>query len=124
MFPRNAGTPPRIAVGAVVLIADGTVQTADVLVKVTPEGGGAAGSAGTISYVEGIVHYAPTQAETNYTAFTVTAYKAACIPATVSIVTTAVATAGTVSVLEKASTLDLSDTEKESVQSIATGGLS
>jgi hypothetical protein len=98
MYPRNAGTPPRIAVGAVVKIADGEVQTSDVLVKVTPEGGAAGASAGTISYVEGIVHYAPTQAETNYTAFTVVAYKADCFPASTTVVTGAGATAGKVTV--------------------------
>ena len=94
MYPKNAGTPPRISIGPVLLIADGTVQTADVLVKVTPEGGAAGASGGTISYVEGIVHYAPTQAETNYTAFTITAYKASCIPTSVTVVTTASSTAG------------------------------
>jgi hypothetical protein len=46
MYPMNATTPPRIAVGPVVLIADGTVQTSDVLIKVTPEGGGAGFLAG------------------------------------------------------------------------------
>jgi hypothetical protein len=96
MYPRNAATPPRISVGPVVLIADGTVQTATVLVKVTPEGGSAGASGGTISFVEGIVHYVPTQAETDFTAFTLTAHKADCIPATVTVVTTATATAGKV----------------------------
>jgi len=96
MYPRNAATPPRIAVGPVVLIATGAVQTSDVLIKVTPEGGAAAAGEGTTSYVEGIVHYVPTQAETNYTAFTVTAYKADCIPIAVTVVTTASATAGIV----------------------------
>lgn len=152
MYPRNAGTPPRIAVGPVVLIADGTVQTSAVTVSVTPEGGAAAGSAGTISYVEGIVHYAPTQAETNYTAFTVVAYKADCIPAAVTVITTASATAGIaivpdtqkvdvntwltgtpaaladtdklqVSVQHKLSTLDLTDTEKQAIIALVGGGI-
>ena len=94
MYPRNATTPPSFSIGAVVLIADGTVQESDVLIKVKPEGGSASAGGGTVDYVEGVVHYAPTQAETDYTAFTVTAYKADCLPAAVTIVTTASATAG------------------------------
>lgn len=94
MYPKNAASPERIAVGPVVQISDGAVQTADVLVKVMPQGGAAAGSGGTIGYVEGIVHYIPTQAETNYTSFMVIAYKTGCIPACVTVVTTASATPG------------------------------
>ncbi|TWU22463.1 hypothetical protein Pla52o_35190 [Novipirellula galeiformis] len=96
MYPRNNASPPRIAVGAVVQISDGAVQTADVLIKVTPEGGSASAGSGTTSYVEGVVHYVPTQAETNYTAFTVTAHKADCIPTGTTVVTTAASTAGQV----------------------------
>ena len=96
MYPRNAAAPERIAVGAVVLISDGTVQTATVLVKVMPQGGAAATGGGTIAYEEGIVHYTPTQAETNHASFVVLAYKAACIPVSMTVVTTASATAGTV----------------------------
>jgi hypothetical protein len=49
-----------------------------------------------VSYgsLSGIVYYTPTQAETDYTAFVVVAYKTGCIPASKSIVTSASATAG------------------------------
>jgi hypothetical protein len=96
MYPRNAATPPRMAIGAVVQISDGAVQTSGVSVTVRPEGGNAAAGDGTISYTEGVVHYVPTQAETNHVAFTVTAHKTGCIPATITVVTTASATAGQV----------------------------
>lgn len=96
MYPRNAASPERIAVGAVVLIADGTVQTSAVSITVVPQGGSTAAGGGTTSYEQGVVFYLPTQAETNYTSFIVTAYKASCIPVSVTVVTTASATAGKV----------------------------
>ena len=97
MYPRNAASPERIAVGAVVQISDGAVQTSGVSVKVMPQGGAAGAGGGTIAYEEGVVHYTPTQAETNYTSFMVLAYKTGCIPAPpVTVVTTASATPGTV----------------------------
>jgi hypothetical protein len=94
MYPINAASPQRIAIGAVVQISDGAVQTSGVSVKVLPQGGAAAGSGGTVAYEEGIVHYTPTQAETNYTSFILIAYKTGCIPATVTVVTSASTTAG------------------------------
>jgi len=96
MYPKNAASPPRVSIGPVVAIADGAVQTSGVSVKVLPEGGSASAGGGTIAYEEGIVHYVPTQAETNYTAFVLIAYKASCIPATTTVVTTAASTAGQV----------------------------
>ena len=39
MYPRNATTPPRIAIGAVVQISDGAVQSTGVSVVVRAEGG-------------------------------------------------------------------------------------
>ena len=97
-YPRNAASPPRIAVGAVILIADGAVQTSGVSVVVRPEGGAESAGGGTIAYsaASGVVYYTPTQGETNYTAFCVIAYKAACIPAQVTVVPTASDTAGVV----------------------------
>ena len=97
MYPRNAASPPRIAVGAVILIADGAVQTSGVSVVVRPEGGAESVGGGTIAYsaASGVVYYTPTQAETNYTAFCVIAYKTACLPAQVTVVTTASDVAGT-----------------------------
>ena len=95
-YPRNAATPPRIAVGAVVQISDGAVQTSGVSIRVVPQGGSAAAGLGTTTYEDGIVLYAPTQAETNYDAFCVIAYKTGCIPAATTIVTSDTATAGRV----------------------------
>lgn len=100
MYPRNAASPPRISVGPVVQISDGAVQTSGVSVVVQPEGGSESAGGGTVAYsaASGCVLYTPTQAETNYTAFIVTAYKTGCIPASVTVVTTAVSTAGKVDV--------------------------
>lgn len=98
MYPRNASSPPRIAVGPVVQSSDGAVQTSGVSVVVRPEGGAETAGAGTIEYgaSSGIVYYTPTQGETNYTAFVVVAYKAGCLPASQTIVTTEATTAGQV----------------------------
>lgn len=106
MYPRNAATPPRIAIGAVVQISDGAVQTSGVSVAVRAEGGSETAGGGTVSYgaSSGIVYYAPTQAETNYTAFVVVAYKTGCIPVSQTVITTANATAGRVSVGDVAGT--------------------
>lgn len=98
MYPRNSASPPRLAIGAVVQISDGAVQTSGVSVKVRPEGGTASAGGGTVAYEEGIVLYTPTQAETNYTAFVVIAYKTGCVPVSLAVVTTASATAGKVDV--------------------------
>ena len=96
MYPRNAASPERIAIGAVVQISDGAVQTSGVSIKVKPQGTTASAGGGTTSYEEGIVEYLPTQAETNYTSFEVIAYKTGCVPIAQTIVTTASATPGTV----------------------------
>ena len=98
MYPRNAASPPRLALGAVVQISDGVVQTSAVSIKVRPEGGTASAGGGTTAYEEGIVLYTPTQAETDYTAFVVIAYKTGCVPVSLAVVTTANATPGTVNV--------------------------
>lgn len=95
-YPKNAATPPRIAVGAVVQISDGAVQTSGVSIRVVPQGGSAAAGIGTTSYEDGVVLYAPTQGEANHDAFVVIAYKTGCIPATTTIVTSDTATAGRV----------------------------
>jgi hypothetical protein len=96
MYPRNAASPPRIAVGAVVQISDGAVQTSGVSIVVRPEGGAESAGGGTIAYsaASGVVYYTPTQAETNHTAFCVIAYKTACLPAQVTVVPSASDTAG------------------------------
>ena len=70
MYPKNAASPERVEIGPVVLIADGTIQTSGVAVKVIPQGGAEASGGGTIAYsADGVVLYTPTQAETNYTSF-------------------------------------------------------
>lgn len=94
MYPKNAASPQRVAIGPVVQISDGAVQTATVSVKVMPQGGAASAGGGTIAYEEGIVHYVPTQAETNYASFMLIAYKTGCIPATCTVVTSASTVAG------------------------------
>lgn len=95
MYPINAASPERIAIGAVIDIATGAVQTSGCTVTVRGQGGAEAGSAGTIAYgATGIVYYTPTQAETNFTSFVLIASKASCIPVCVTVVTTASAVAG------------------------------
>jgi len=105
MYPINNASPERIAVGAIYLIADGTIQTADALVRVMPQGGAAGAGGGTLACdtTSGIWHYIPSQAETNYTSFMVLVYKASCTSACVTVVTTASATPGTTSVASIAS---------------------
>ncbi len=95
-YPRNAASPPRIAVGAVVQISDGEVQTSGVSVVVRPEGGAESAGGGTVAYgaTSGIVYYTPTQAETDYIAFSVVAYKTGCIPVEKTVITSASSVAG------------------------------
>lgn len=96
MYPRNAASPPRIAVGSVVQISDGAVQTTGVSVVVRPEGGAESAGGGTLAVggTSQIWYYTPTQAETNYTAFVVSVYKSGCLPSSVTVVTTASDTSG------------------------------
>jgi hypothetical protein len=95
MYPRNAASPPRISIGAVVQISDGAVQTAGVGVKVIPQGGSESAGSGTVAYsADGAVLYTPTQGETDHTAVVFVASKTGCIPATITVVTSASATAG------------------------------
>jgi hypothetical protein len=94
MYPRNAASPEKVAVGAVITIADGSVVTSGASVSVLGQGGSTGAGGGTIGYENGVVTYIPTQAETNYTSFIVTAYKTGCIPAGVTVVTSASVTPG------------------------------
>lgn len=97
MYPRNAASPPRIAIGPVVQISDGAVQTSGCTVRLLEEGGTEGDGAGTTAYsTDGVVLYTPTQAETDQSAFVLIAKKTGCIPASVTVVTTASATAGKV----------------------------
>lgn len=97
MYPRNAASPERIAIGVLVQISDGAVQTSGATVTVRGQGGAEAAGSGTIAYgATGVVYYTPTQAETNYTSFVVIASKTGCIPVVQTIITTASATPGKV----------------------------
>lgn len=99
MYPRNAASPPEIAIGAVVQISDGAVQASGVSISVKAKGGTAGAGGGTTAYgTGGSVYYTPTQAETNYEEVIVEAYKTGCIPVAQTIVTTASSTAGKVDV--------------------------
>lgn len=95
MYPRNAASPPRIAIGAVVQISDGAVQTSGCTVRVIEQGGTEGDGAGTTAYsTDGVVLYTPTQAETDQSAFVLIAKKTGCVPASVTVVTTASAVSG------------------------------
>lgn len=95
MYPRNAASPERIAIGAVVQISDGAVQTSGVSVTVTPHGGSESAGGGTVAYsARGVVWYTPTQAETDSTSFVIEAGKTGCVPVAQTIVTSASATPG------------------------------
>ena len=96
-YPRNAASPQRISIGAVILIADGAVQISGVAVKVIPFGAAEATGGGTVAYsADGVVMYTPTQGETDYTSMIFVASKSGCIPANATVVTSAESTAGTV----------------------------
>jgi hypothetical protein len=97
MYPKNAASPEPIAIGPVVQISDGAVQTSGCTVRIKPIGVAEGDGAGTTAYsTDGVVLYTPTQAETNYTSFVLIAKKTGCIPANITIVTTSSATPGTV----------------------------
>jgi len=124
MYPRNAASPEPIAIGPVVQISDGAVQTAGVTVRIKPVGVSEADGGGTTAYsTDGVVLYTPTQAETNYTSFVLIAKKTGCIPASVTVVTTASATAGYAGVdwgkiTSATSTVNLSGTTISTSQTI------
>jgi hypothetical protein len=95
MYARNAASPEPIAIGAVVQISDGAVQTSGCTVRIKPIGVAEGDGGGTTAYsTDGIVLYTPTQAETNYTSFILIAKKTGCIPACVTVVTTASSVSG------------------------------
>ena len=97
MYPRNAASPEPIAIGAVVQISDGAVQTSGVTVRIKPVGVAEGNGAGITAYsTDGVVLYTPTQAETNYTSFVLIASKSGCIPASQTVITSESTTAGRV----------------------------
>ena len=88
MYPRNATNPEPVAIGPVIQISDGAVQTAGVTVRIKPVGVAEADGAGTTAYsTDGVVIYTPTQAETNYTSFVLIAKKTGCLPASQTVIT-------------------------------------
>lgn len=96
MYPRNASSPPSIAIGAIYLLADGTQVTAGASVRVKTGTGSWAAGGGTLSCdsTSGTWEYVPTQAETNAASFMIAVYKTGCTQATITVVTTASDTAG------------------------------
>jgi hypothetical protein len=96
MYPRNNASPERLAIGQVILIADGTAATG---VTITTRGQGGAETPGDNSAVYGAdntVYYTPSQAETNFTSFTIIASKASCISSSMTVITSAASTPGQV----------------------------
>lgn len=115
MYPRNAASPEPIAIGAVVQISDGVVQTSGCTVRIKPIGVAEGDGAGTTAYsTDGIVLYTPTQGETNYTSFVLIAKKTGCIPVSITVVTSASSTPGTVEHAGTIKTLDALDTAQDS----------
>ena len=95
-YPRNAATPPIVAVGAIYLLADGTIQTTGASVRVKTGTGSWGSGAGTLACdsTSGIWTYAPTQGETDAESFVIGVYKSASTSAQVTVATSASATAG------------------------------
>ena len=93
MYIRNQVSPPRLAIGAVVLTLDGTVQSSGVQVVVRGDGAAEAAGLGTIAYsaASNVVYYTPTQAETNFVGFVVIAYKTGCLPVSQTVITVSAA---------------------------------
>jgi len=95
-YPRNAASPPIVAVGAIYLLADGTIQTTGASVRVKTGTGSWGSGSGTLACdsTSGIWTYAPTQAETDAESFVIGVYKSASTSAQVTVATSASSTAG------------------------------
>lgn len=95
-YPRNNAAPPAIGVGEVRAVADGALQTSDVLVRVKIGTGSWGAGAGTLACdaTSGLWTYVPSQAETNAESFIVAIYKADCMGASATVVTSAHGVAG------------------------------
>jgi len=125
-YPRNAASPPAIAVGVIYLLADGTIQTSGASARVKTGGGSWGAAAGTLACdtASGVWTYSPTQGETDAESFLVAVYKASSTAAQVTVVTSASATAGYSGVdwskiTGASSTVDLSGTTVSTSQAIA-----
>ena len=125
-YPRNAASPPIVAVGAIYLLADGTIQTTGASVRVKTGTGSWGSGAGTLACdsTSGIWTYAPTQAETDAESFIVGVYKSASTSAQVTVATSASATAGYGGidwgkVIQATTTVNLSGTTISTTQAVA-----
>jgi hypothetical protein len=87
MYPKDTATPYPVAIAAIYALADGAIQAADVLVRVSADGGAYGAGAGTLAIdaTSGVWSYTPTQAETNHQSLRVVIYKANCTSAGVTI---------------------------------------
>jgi len=125
-YPRNAASPPVIAVGAIYLLADGTIQTTGASARVKTGSGAWGAAAGTLACdtTSGVWTYAPTQAETDAESFLIAVYKSASTTAQVTVATSASATAGYSGVdwgkvTAATSTVSLSGTTISTTQAVA-----
>jgi len=125
-YPRNAASPPVIAVGAIYLLADGTIQTTGASARVKTGSGAWGAAAGTLACdtTSGVWTYTPTQAETDAESFLVAVYKSASTAAQVTVATSASATAGYSGVdwgkvTAATSTVSLSGTTISTTQAVA-----
>jgi len=125
-YPRNAASPPIVAVGAIYLLADGTIQTTGASVRVKTGTGSWGSGAGTLACdsTSGIWTYAPTQGETDAESFIVGVYKSASTSAQVTVATSASATAGYSGidwgkVIQATTTVNLSGTTISTTQQVA-----
>jgi len=125
-YPRNAASPPVIAVGAIYLLADGTIQTTGASARVKTGSGAWGAAAGTLACdsTSGVWTYTPTQAETDAESFLVAVYKSASTSAQVTVATSASATAGYSGldwskVTAATSTVSLSGTTISTTQAVA-----
>lgn len=96
MYPRNASIPPTLTLGQILLLADGTIQTTGASVRVKIGTGAWGAGAGTLACdaTSGEWTYTPTQAETADAFFLVVAYKTDCTSRSLTVITSASATAG------------------------------
>jgi len=115
-----------IAVGAIYLLADGTIQTTGASARVKTGSGAWGAAAGTLACdsTSGVWTYTPTQAETDAESFLVAVYKSASTSAQVTVATSASATAGYSGldwskVTAATSTVSLSGTTISTTQAVA-----
>jgi hypothetical protein len=126
MYPKNASSPPPIAVGAIYSTVDGSLVTTGASVRVkTGTGSWAAGANSPVcDTTSGTWVYTPSQGETNAASFMVAIYAASATQAVVTVVTTVSDTAGYAGldwgvVRQATATLALTGTTISSTQAVA-----